>query len=136
MNMPNILPQSEEEWKKKLTPDEYLILREKGTEAPFSGSNLYEKRNGFYICAACGNLLFSSDTKFDSGSGWPSFDEALPGAIHYSEDMSQGMKRIEITCAKCSSHLGHLFNDGPTNTKKRYCTNSICLKFKNKNKGI
>lgn len=121
------MPKTEEEWKKKLTPEEYAILREKGTEAPFSGKLLHEKGEGTYMCAACGNPLFASDAKFESGTGWPSFDQALPGAIEQKTDTSHGMSRTEITCARCGSHLGHLFDDGPTETGKRYCLNSVCL---------
>lgn len=118
---------NEEEIKKKLTPEEYKVLREKGTEAPFSGKLLHEERSGMYLCKVCGNQLFSSEAKFDSGTGWPSFDEALPGATKLIEDNSLGMSRTEVVCAKCGSHLGHLFDDGPTKTGKRYCLNSVCL---------
>lgn len=121
-------------WKKKLTDEQYRILRQKGTEAPFSGKYLHEKRDGTYGCAACGNPLFASDAKFESGTGWPSFDQALPGAIKEIEDNSHGMHRTEIICSKCGSHLGHVFNDGPTVTRKRYCTNSVCLDLKEQNK--
>src|SRR3954465_14713335 len=118
---------NEDEFKKKLTPEEYSVLRERGTEAPFSGELLNEKRDGMYKCKACGNVLFSSDTKFDSGTGWPSFDKALPGAVEFVDDDSMGVHRAEVVCAKCKSHLGHMFEDGPTATKKRYCMNSVCL---------
>ncbi len=121
---------TEEELKKKLTPEEYKVLREKGTEAPFSGKYLHEKGTGTYNCMACGNPLFSSETKFDSGTGWPSFDQAIPGAVEEIEDNSHGMLRTEIVCAKCKSHLGHMFPDGPTESGKRYCMNSVCLDLK------
>jgi peptide-methionine (R)-S-oxide reductase len=118
---------NEEEFKKKLSAEEYRVLREKGTEAPFSGEYLHEKRDGTYTCKACGNPLFKSGAKFDSGTGWPSFDDALPGAVKLKKDTSHGMERIEVVCANCGSHLGHVFSDGPTQTGKRYCLNSVCL---------
>ena len=127
MEKQNRMPLSEGEWKENLTPEQYKILREKGTEAPGSGKYLYEKASGTYNCAACGNPLFSSDAKFDSGTGWPSFDTALRGAVNEQEDTSGGMRRTEITCARCGSHLGHVFDEGPTDTGKRYCMNSVCL---------
>lgn len=126
----NPLNLSEEDWKAKLSDEEYYILREKGTEKPFSGKFLMHKENGFYTCRACGEKLFSSDAKFDSHCGWPSFDNELEkGKIVYTEDHSHGMNRVEITCAKCGSHLGHVFNDGPTSTGLRYCVNSVSLAF-------
>jgi len=123
---------NEEELKRKLTPDEYHVLREKGTEMPFSGKLLHEKREGTYMCKVCGNELFPSNAKFDSGTGWPSFDQALPGAVNLTTDTAHGMNRTEVTCAKCNSHLGHIFDDGPTATGKRYCMNSVCLELKEK----
>ena len=123
---------TEEEFKKMLTPEQYEVLREKGTEAPFSGELLNEKREGMFKCAACGNTLFASDTKFDSGTGWPSFDQAIPGAVEYVNDNSHGMGRTEVVCARCKSHLGHVFEDGPTKSGKRYCINSVCLGFDEK----
>lgn len=126
----NNIPKTEEEWKKKLSPTEYHVLREKGTEVPFSGELLHIDKEGIYHCAACGNPLFLSSAKFDSGTGWPSFDEALPGAVNLNKDTTLGIERTEVVCAHCGSHLGHLFNDGPTRTGKRYCTNSVCLELK------
>ncbi len=117
----------EEELKAKLTPEEYEVLRNRGTEAPFSGKLLHDDRDGMYKCKVCGQDLFSSDAKFDSGTGWPSFDQAVPGSVVEKDDTSHGMTRTEIICSKCGSHLGHVFPDGSTETGKRYCLNSICL---------
>jgi peptide-methionine (R)-S-oxide reductase len=123
---------SDDEWRKKLTPEQYRVLRGKGTEAPFSGNLLHNDREGNYVCAACGAKLFNSATKFDSGSGWPSFyDAANTDAVKLKEDGSLGMKRIEITCVNCGSHLGHVFNDASqTPTGMRFCVNSVALDFK------
>ena len=125
---------TEAEWKTKLTPEQYHVLREKGTDAPFKGKFTYTKDKGTYKCAACGNPLFTSEMKFDSECGWPSFDKELAGdRIKTVVDNSYGMVRTEILCARCGSHLGHLFDDGPTLTGKRYCVNSTSLDFtKNK----
>lgn len=113
----------------KLTPLQRQVMLEKGTEAPFSGKLLHEDRNGNYRCAGCGAELFTSDATFESGTGWPSFDQALPRAVEYVRDDSHGMERTEIRCARCHAHLGHVFDDGPTATGKRYCLNSVCLDF-------
>ena len=121
---------TEEEWKKSLSESQYYILREKGTERPYTGKFLMNKEKGKYTCAACGNVLFDSDAKFDSHCGWPSFDkEIAAGRIVTHEDNSLGMQRIEIMCAKCGGHLGHVFDDGPTETGLRYCVNSESLGF-------
>lgn len=116
--------------KQELTEEEKYVLFEGGTERPFSGTLLDEHRKGQFLCKVCGTPLFASDTKFDSGTGWPSFDQALPGAVEYIEDESHGMHRTEVRCATCHVHLGHMFPDGPTETGKRYCMNSICMEFK------
>jgi len=129
--MKSKVQKSEEDWKKILTPQQYKILREKGTEPAFSGEFVDNHDNGMYKCAACGAPLFSSDTKFESGSGWPSFyDFASSGNVVLEDDNSFGMKRTEVKCASCGSHLGHLFDDGPTDkTGLRYCINSCALSF-------
>ena len=131
---------SNEEWKKELTPEQYSILRERGTEAPFTGIYHDSKEKGMYKCAACGNELFSSDTKFDSGTGWPSFTGAGSNKnVELKPDDSLGMKRVEVICAKCGSHLGHVFDDGPKilpdgkpATGKRFCINSCSLNLDKK----
>ncbi len=127
---------SEEEWQKELTPEEYKVLRQKGTEQPGSGNLLHNKETGTYVCAACGNELFDSDTKFDSGSGWPSF--YIPKNkenVTLEHDDSHGIGRMEVMCRRCGSHLGHVFDDAPqTPTGERYCINSTALKFKKQEK--
>lgn len=122
-------------WKDKLTPEQYHVLREKGTETPFTGKLLHEKRSGDFVCAACGQVVFKSDTKFDSGSGWPSFyDPANTEAVKLVEDTSHGMHRVEVTCANCGGHLGHVFNDAVDQpTGMRFCINSAALDFNEKN---
>ncbi|MDC7996193.1 peptide-methionine (R)-S-oxide reductase MsrB [Altibacter sp. HG106] len=121
---------TEAEWQEQLGPERYRILREKGTERAFSGKYNMFFEQGTYVCGACHTPLFESSQKFDSSCGWPSFDEAKEGAIEYVRDTSHGMIRTEILCANCGSHLGHVFNDGPTDTGQRYCVNSLAVDFK------
>lgn len=121
---------NDDQWKEKLTPEQYHVLREHGTEAPYSGVLLYNEEAGAYRCAACGNVLFDSGTKFEAHCGWPSFYDAKPGSVRLSEDHSAGMVRTEVTCAKCGGHLGHVFPDAPDQpTGQRYCINSAALDF-------
>jgi peptide-methionine (R)-S-oxide reductase len=121
---------TEAEWKAQLGPDRYRILREKGTEYSHTGEYNLHFQKGTYVCGGCQEPLFSSESKFESHCGWPSFDEALPGKVEYKKDLSFGMARTEILCAKCGGHLGHIFDDGPTETGKRFCVNSASLDFK------
>ena len=124
---------SEEEWKEQLTPQQYAVCRNKGTEAPFTGQYYNTKTPGVYKCVACGNELFNSDTKFDSGSGWPSFYKpAGEESVETAEDKSHGMRRTEVMCNACGAHLGHVFPDGPRPTGLRYCINSAALKLDEK----
>lgn len=121
---------TEQEWKKILSPVEYYVMRKKGTEPPFTGKYYKHFEKGIYVCAACENPLFTSEAKYDSGSGWPSFYEPIDVTnIEMEMDYSYGMERMEVKCASCGSHLGHVFDDGPHPTGKRYCINSVSLKF-------
>ncbi len=120
--------------KKDLTPEAKKVLFEKGTEVPFTGKYVHSKDKGMYHCVNCGTELFSSDAKFDSGTGWPSFDSAIEGKLILKEDSSLGIKRTEVVCKNCGAHLGHVFDDGPTDTGKRYCINSVCLDLEKENK--
>lgn len=118
------------DWRKRLTPEQYHVLREKGTEAPYSGALLYNDAAGSYNCAACGAVLFDSATKFNTHCGWPSFNDAVPDSVVLTPDTSHGMVRTEVTCANCGGHLGHLFDDAPDQpTGMRYCINSAALQF-------
>jgi len=123
------IEKSEAEWKKELSPEQYRVLREKGTEAPNSGKYNLHFDEGEYKCAACGEKLFESGSKFESGCGWPSFDDAIEGKVEYIQDKTFGMIRTEILCSNCGSHLGHVFDDGPTDTGQRYCVNSASIEF-------
>ncbi len=133
------IEKTDEEWKKELTPEQYAVLRGKGTEAPFSGKFVNETRDGTYKCVACGNPLFPSTAKFSSDGqpgleGWPSFEQAIEGSIKFIDDSSLGMHRTEVVCARCGSHLGHIFEDSSTSTGKHYCINSVCLGLDPENK--
>lgn len=127
------IQKTDEQWRESLTEEQYRLMREKGTERAFTGKYWDHKEDGTYACAACGSELFSSDTKFDSGSGWPSFYDVMQNErLEVHEDTSYGMRRVEVTCAACGGHLGHVFPDGPKPTGIRYCINSACLEFKPK----
>ena len=134
--MTDSMPKNEEEWEKKLTPEEYEVLRKGATEAPFTGKYVDNHEPGVYRCKACNNVLFTSDAKFDSGSGWPSFtDPAVAENVGTRSDDSHGMHRTEVYCKNCGSHLGHVFDDGPVEAGgKRYCINSVCLEFEEEKK--
>ena len=129
-NMSDKIEKTEEQWKEELTDEEYYVLRQKGTERAFTGEYYLNKEKGLYVCGACGNELFSSSAKYESGSGWPSYYEPISeSSVKLIEDRSHGMVRTEVTCGRCGSHLGHVFDDGPQPTGLRYCINSVSLDF-------
>jgi peptide-methionine (R)-S-oxide reductase len=123
------LQKTEAQWREQLGEASYKILREKGTERPFTGSYNLTFEDGTYCCMGCKNKLFESTSKFNSGCGWPSFDQSIAGSVTYIKDTTLGMERTEIVCSNCGGHLGHVFNDGPTNTGQRYCVNSLSVDF-------
>ena len=129
------MPKSDDEWRDKLSPEKYIVLRGKSTERPFSGHLLYNKKKGVYLCGACGNKIFSSEKKFDSGTGWPSFYDAKKESVKLKKDFSLILPRVEVVCSKCGSHLGHVFDEKKTAscpTGKRFCINSVALDFNSK----
>jgi len=129
------IEKTDAQWRKELTPEQYKVMREKGTEPAFTGAYVDNHEKGMYKCAACGEPLFDSDTKFESGSGWPSFFKPLSAdAVETEEDRTHGMRRTEVMCKKCGAHLGHVFDDGPKPTGQRYCVNSISLDFEKKDR--
>ncbi len=125
---------SDQEWRERLTDEEFRVTRQKGTERPYTGELLHNKESGDYLCTCCGNRVFTSEAKFDSGCGWPSFSaQSDEENVEYIEDNSLGMSRVEIVCKHCDAHLGHVFEDGPAPSGQRYCVNSVSIKFKEKN---